>query len=146
MNNAEALRALDELQGTLGYLPDGPYDRATDAVEKLRAHLTAPGYVRVPVEWRDFVRDVVESAEGYESRSGNKVNGDWVARGRALLTAAPAPADELAKLRARVKVLEDAISQHNAEMDSMCANKSLCGYAPYNRSCPHCPTDYKIEV
>jgi hypothetical protein len=84
------------------------HEHCERASEIIRQALTAP---RVPDGWCDFVRDVVESAEGYESRSGNKVNGDWVARGRALLTAAPAPADELATLRERVKVLEANYSE-----------------------------------
>lgn len=63
MDNAEALRALEDLQGTLGYLPDGHYDRATDAVEKLRAHLTDTGYVRVPVEPTPDVVGLVEALD-----------------------------------------------------------------------------------
>lgn len=55
-------------------------------------------------------------------------------------------AKEMATLRERVKELEALIADHNAEMDSMCADKSRCGYAAYKRNCPNCPTDYKIEA
>ena len=42
-----------------------------------------------PNKWREFVAEVVASAESYERRTGKKVNAEWVERGRALLTSAP---------------------------------------------------------
>lgn len=49
MDNAEALRALDDIEALAGYMPDAEFDRATTLIVRLRAHLTDPGYVRVPV-------------------------------------------------------------------------------------------------
>ena len=42
-----------------------------------------------PNKWREFVAEVVASAESYERRTGKKVNAEWVERGRALLTSTP---------------------------------------------------------
>lgn len=50
---------------------------------------------RVPEGWREFVAEVVASAESYERRTGQAVNAEWVKRGKELLAAAPeAPAQE----------------------------------------------------
>lgn len=61
--------------------------------------------------------------------------------------------EEIARLRAELEAarvdaeqLKNAITKHNNEMDAMCADKSRCGYAPYKRKCPECPTDYKIDA
>ena len=53
-----------------------------------------PAVVQVPQPWRDFVAEVVASAEGYERRTGQKVNAEWVQRGRAMLAAPEAPAQD----------------------------------------------------
>lgn len=41
--------------------------------------------------WREFVAEVVASAEGYEQRTGQKVNAEWVQRGRELLASVDGP-------------------------------------------------------
>lgn len=95
-NKMTPKQALPKPEDALAYLinrlvPPTSADAASNtsrSIESLRQALSAP---RVPAGWREFVREVVESAEGYESRSGNKVNGNWVERGRALLTASPEP-------------------------------------------------------
>ena len=43
----------------------------------------------VPYGWREFVAEVVASADGYERRTGQRVNAEWVERGRTLLASAP---------------------------------------------------------
>lgn len=43
---------------------------------------------RVPQQWVEYVTEIVQSAEGYQRRTGDTVNGGWVERGRALLDSA----------------------------------------------------------
>lgn len=123
MTAEQAINLTNELMARLPLLTD---PEAREYLAEIRATIKALTAPRVPDGWRDFVAEVVESAEGYERRSGNKVNGDWVARGRALLTAAQSPADvtltnegdigqvtdsdELAKLRIREDHLEAALT------------------------------------
>lgn len=57
-------------------LPDSEYVPAIDQAN------------RVPQEWVEYVTEIVQSAEGYQRRTGDTVNGGWVERGRALLDSA----------------------------------------------------------
>lgn len=97
MTDMTAEQALEWLQTiaaiSVAVVSDRPLSFSYQEAVKFQAAVKALTAPRVPEGWIDFVREVVESADGYESRSGNKVNGDWVPRGRALLAAATAPAD-----------------------------------------------------
>ena len=81
-------------------------------IEKLNDAIAATQAQGAPNKWREFVAEVVASAESYERRTGKKVNAEWVERGRALLTSAPpAPQakplawfDNSGKLHGRVSV------------------------------------------
>jgi len=56
------------------------------------------------------------------------------------------PYAELEALRERVRALEGAITEHNAQCRDAC-NREMCGYAHYpNRSCPSCPEDWVIAL
>lgn len=55
-------------------------------------------------------------------------------------------AEQVRRMAVDAEQLKNAITKHNDEMDAMCADKSRCGYAPYKRKCPECPTDYKIDA
>lgn len=49
-------------------------------------------------------------------------------------------------LRERVRAMEGAITEHNAQCRDAC-NRERCGYAHYpNRSCPSCPEDWVIAL
>lgn len=77
-----ALMQAAEQQGRTNAAEDDGYVPAVDLTK------------RVPQQWVDYVSEIVQSAEGYQRRTGDTVNGNWVERGRALLNSAKANPSE----------------------------------------------------
>jgi hypothetical protein len=41
---------------------------------------------------------------------------------------------------------KSAIAMHNAACESVCGDRSRCGYKPYGRDCPNCVKEWMIDI
>lgn len=49
-------------------------------------------------------------------------------------------------LQSRIDEIEKQITEHNQMCIDLCANKTNCGFALYDRDCGNCKKDFMIEV